>query len=59
MSTALWAKIQAFVGVAADGIPGNTTAAAVAKRLGIDTTPGPAPSGPAATDPDLQATSPR
>ena len=52
MSTALWAKIQAFVGVAADGIPGNTTAAAVAKRLGIDTTtPVPAPSGPAGIDP--------
>ena len=42
MSTALWAKIQAFVGVAADGIPGNTTAVAVARKLGIDKAePGP------------------
>ena len=47
MSTALWAKIQAFVGVTADGIPGNITAEAVAKKLGIDTsTPRPAPSAP-------------
>ena len=52
MSTALWAKIQAFVGVAADGIPGNVTAEAVAKKLGIDTAiPRPAPSSPATIDP--------
>jgi len=52
MSTALWAKIQAFVGVTADGIPGNITAEAVAKKLGIDTTtPCTAPSGPATIDP--------
>lgn len=45
MSTALWAKIQAFVGVAADGVPGDVTAQAVAAKLGIDNpTPGPAPS---------------
>ena len=43
MSASLWARIQAFVGVAADGIPGNVTAEAVAKKLGIDTaTPRPA-----------------
>jgi len=42
MSTAVWAKIQAFVGVAPDGIPGNTTAVAVASKLGIDKAePGP------------------
>ena len=42
MSTALWAKIQAFVGVTSDGIPGNTTAEAIARKLGIDKAePGP------------------
>ena len=42
MSTALWAKIQAFVGVTSDGIPGNNTAEAVARKLGIDKAePGP------------------
>jgi len=52
MSTALWAKIQTFVGVTADGIPGNLTAEAVAKRLGLDTsTPAPSPSGSAVIDP--------
>jgi peptidoglycan L-alanyl-D-glutamate endopeptidase CwlK len=52
MSTALWAKIQASVGVTADGIPGNITAQAVAKRLGIDKeTPRPTPSVPATIDP--------
>ena len=52
MSTALWAKIQTFVGVPADGIPGNATAEAVAKRLGLDMlTPVPAPSGSAVIDP--------
>ena len=55
MSAALWAKIQAFVGVTADGLPGNNTAEAVAKRLGIDTTaavPAPsAPTGPVTIDP--------
>jgi len=35
MNTALWKKIQSFVGVAADGIPGDITAAAVAAKLGI------------------------
>ena len=35
MNTALWKKIQSFVGVAADGIPGDITAAAVATKLGI------------------------
>ena len=51
MSTALWAKIQAFVGVTADGIPGNITAEAVARKLGIDK-PAPRPnlSGPATID---------
>ena len=52
MSTALWAKIQTFVGVTADGIPGNLTAEAVAKRLGLDTsTPAQSPSGSAVIDP--------
>jgi peptidoglycan L-alanyl-D-glutamate endopeptidase CwlK len=52
MSTALWAKIQTFVGVAADGIPGDITAEAVANRLGLNNaTPCPAPSGPATIDP--------
>ena len=38
--------------MAADGNPGNLTAEAVAKKLGIDTsTPRPAPSGPATIDP--------
>ncbi len=47
MSTALWKEIQAFVGVTADGIPGNITAEAIAKKLGIETsTPRPAPSSP-------------
>ena len=52
MSTALWKKIQTFVGVAADGIPGDITAEAVANRLGLDkATPRPVPSGPATIDP--------
>jgi peptidoglycan L-alanyl-D-glutamate endopeptidase CwlK len=52
MSASLWARIQAFVGVAADGIPGNVTAEAVAKRLGLDTsTPAPSLSGSAVIDP--------
>jgi peptidoglycan L-alanyl-D-glutamate endopeptidase CwlK len=51
MSMALWKKIQAFVGVTADGIPGNTTAEAVAGKLGIDkAAPGPTLSGPATID---------
>ncbi len=37
MTTALWAKIQTFVGVTADGVPGPRTAQAVAAKLGIDT----------------------
>jgi len=44
MNTALWKKIQSFVGVAADGIPGDITAAAVAAKLGIVVeTPAPVP----------------
>ena len=35
MSAAIWKQIQAFVGVDADGIPGNVTAEAVANKLGI------------------------
>ena len=35
MSKTLWKKIQAFVGVGADGIPGPITAGAIADRLGI------------------------
>jgi peptidoglycan L-alanyl-D-glutamate endopeptidase CwlK len=35
MSKTLWKKIQAFVGVTADGIPGPITAGAIADRLGI------------------------
>ena len=51
MSTALWTKIQAFVGVTPDGIPGNKTAEAVAKQLGIGaSTAVPAPSNPATID---------
>ena len=54
MSTSLWAKIQAFVGVTADGIPGNNTAEAIARKLGIDTSPArpvpSAPSGPVTID---------
>jgi len=42
MCKTLWRKIQAFVGVARDGIPGPITAGAVADRLGIGT-PKPAP----------------
>lgn len=37
MSKSLWKKIQAFVGVTADGIPGPITARAIADRLGIGT----------------------
>jgi len=52
MSTALWKKIQTFVGVAADGIPGDITAEAVANRLGIvKASLLPVPSGPATIDP--------
>ena len=36
MSVGIWKRIQAFVGVAADGIPGNATAEAIAHKLGID-----------------------
>ena len=51
MSTALWAKIQAFVGVTSDGIPGNNTAEAVARKLGIDKAePGPTLSDPVTID---------
>jgi len=39
MSTSLWKQIQVFVGVAADGIPGNATAEAIANKLGITTAP--------------------
>ena len=35
MSKATWRKIQAFVGVTADGIPGPVTARTIADRLGI------------------------
>ena len=35
MSTTIWKKIQAFVGVPADGIPGPVTANAIADRLGL------------------------
>lgn len=37
MSKSLWKKIQAFVGVTADGIPGPITARAIVDRLGIGT----------------------
>ena len=51
MSAALWKKIQAFVGVTPDGIPGNITAEAVARKLGIDKpAPRPTLSGPATID---------
>ena len=51
MSTALWAKIQAFVGVTSDGIPGNNTAEAIARKLGIDKAePGPTLSDPVTID---------
>lgn len=36
MSATLWTRIQKFLGITADGIPGNQTAQAVAARLGID-----------------------
>jgi peptidoglycan L-alanyl-D-glutamate endopeptidase CwlK len=42
MSKTIWKKIQAFVGVTADGIPGPITAGAIADRLGIGT-PAPTP----------------
>jgi peptidoglycan L-alanyl-D-glutamate endopeptidase CwlK len=44
MSTTLWPKIQEFLGITADGVPGPRTAQAVAARLGIDTAPIPVPS---------------
>jgi peptidoglycan L-alanyl-D-glutamate endopeptidase CwlK len=36
MSATLWTRIQEFLGITADGIPGNQTAQAVVARLGID-----------------------
>ena len=36
MSMTLWTRIQKFLGITADGVPGNQTAQAVAARLGID-----------------------
>ena len=42
MSKMLWKKIQAFVGVTSDGIPGPITAGAIADRLGFGT-PKPTP----------------
>jgi peptidoglycan L-alanyl-D-glutamate endopeptidase CwlK len=36
MSAVLWRRIQEFLGIPADGVPGNQTALAVASRLGID-----------------------
>lgn len=44
MSATLWKKIQKFLGITADGIPGDKTAHAVADRLGIVAAT-PAPSG--------------
>lgn len=46
MSKTIWKKIQSFVGVEADGIPGPITARAVMEQLGIGTpkpTPNPVP----------------
>jgi peptidoglycan L-alanyl-D-glutamate endopeptidase CwlK len=46
MSATLWTSIQEFLGITADGIPGNQTAQAVAARLGIaSATPMSDPSG--------------
>ncbi len=46
MSATLWTKIQQFLGITADGIPGDQTARSVAVRLGIlNATPAPTPSG--------------
>ena len=39
MSKALWKKIQSLLGIAADGIPGNQTANAVATKLGLNAPP--------------------
>ena len=36
MSKALWKRIQSFLGIAADGIPGPQTAGAVAGKLGLN-----------------------
>lgn len=38
MSATLWTRIQKFLGIKADGVPGNQTAQSVASRLGIDAT---------------------
>ena len=35
MSKALWKRIQSLLGIAADGVPGNQTADAVAAKLGL------------------------
>lgn len=35
MSAALWKKIQSFLGITADGVPGDQTANAVAAKLGL------------------------
>jgi hypothetical protein len=46
MSAMLWKRIQQFLGITADGIPGNQTARAVASGLGIDSAaPADIPSG--------------
>ena len=36
MSVSLWKQIQSFVGVVADGVPGNLTAQAIARKLGVE-----------------------
>ncbi|RYD26112.1 MAG: M15 family peptidase, partial [Verrucomicrobiaceae bacterium] len=45
MSADLWKRIQSHVGVVADGVPGPRTAAAVAEKLGLATSPAPSSSG--------------
>jgi peptidoglycan L-alanyl-D-glutamate endopeptidase CwlK len=55
MSATHWTRIQKFLGITADGVPGNQTAQAVASRLGNDAaTPAAIPSS-AIIDPRSEA----
>ena len=55
MSATLWTRIQEFLGITADGIPGNQTALALAARLGIDAATPAAIASSATIDPRSEA----
>ena len=56
MSKALWKRIQSFLGIAADGVPGAQTANAVAAKLGLNA---PAPTFDARSEANISTLVPR